>query len=397
MRIDGEVLKVIGKINKNGFIAYVVGGAVRDHFLGLEPTDFDIVTNADMETIKRIFPNTVESGKGHNTVSVVSKSGLIDVSKFRGKIFKNHENSLLDDLENRDFTINAIAYEPFEKRFIDPFEAISELQSPVVTIQACKDPQARFMQDPLRILRITSMALKIETASKKFKIDNATLEKASELSYLLKNVAFERITNEFTKILVADNVEVYLSILNRIGALHQIMPKCAISPEDIAKVKRAKKDMGTRLAILLYLQDINSVIETLNDLKLSKNITKKIIKLLNSKDIKIQKSDLEIRKLISTIGKDTIYDFLEVKSNFENFNLESIKQRVDYFIKNDFPLEIKDLKINGMEIMGLLGLKQGKIIGKILNFLLTNVIQDPSLNNKKSLLKLADSFKKSTH
>ena len=173
--VPGAVREILKTLQDAGYEAYIVGGCVRDAILGLEPKDWDITTSALPEQVKSLFSNTVDTGIQHGTVMVIRHGTGYEVTTYRidgeYKDGRHPENvvftrSLAEDLKRRDFTINAFAYSP-EKGVVDMFDGLEDLENRL--IRCVGDPNARFSEDALRIMRAVrfsaQLAFKIETVT----------------------------------------------------------------------------------------------------------------------------------------------------------------------------------------------------------------------------------------
>lgn len=204
MDIPSKAAEIIQELAAHGFEAYAVGGCVRDSILGRKPEDWDITTSARPEQVKAIFPRTVDTGIEHGTVTVLMDREHFEVTTYRvdGE-YEDHRHpkevtftaSLEEDLKRRDFTINAMAYNP-ETGLVDIFNGIEDLKNQV--IRCVGDPGERFDEDALRILRAIRFSAQLG-----FQIDAATQRAMSERAKDLKEVSAERIRVELVKLLVS--------------------------------------------------------------------------------------------------------------------------------------------------------------------------------------------------
>ena len=194
-------LNCINTIEENGFEAWFVGGAVRDALLNREFYDVDITTNALPEDIIKIFPKTIPTGIKHGTVTVIIDDKPIEVTTYRSDIGYSDsrhpesvrfESSISADLSRRDFTINALAYHP-RRGILDLFNGIQDLA--LQKIRAVGDPELRFNEDALRILRALRFSSVLD-----FSIDEATLNAANNSALRLQNLSGERVLSELKKL-----------------------------------------------------------------------------------------------------------------------------------------------------------------------------------------------------
>ncbi|MFD1862647.1 CCA tRNA nucleotidyltransferase [Planococcus chinensis] len=200
--------KVIRVLEKAGYEAYIVGGAVRDYLLGKTPHDMDVASNASPEQVKKLFSRTVDTGIEHGTVLVLLEGEGIEVTTFRTEgAYSDMRRpdkvefvqSLEEDLKRRDFTINAMAMDE-ELRVIDPFGGREDLEQRV--IRAVGNPGERFQEDALRMLRAVRFSGQLD-----FSVDPGTLAAIQQHASLISAVAVERLKNELDKILINPRTE----------------------------------------------------------------------------------------------------------------------------------------------------------------------------------------------
>lgn len=225
MWIPEKAAEIIRVLMNHGFEAYAVGGCVRDSILGRKPEDWDITTSARPEEVKRIFPRTVDTGIEHGTVTVLMDREQFEVTTYRvdGE-YTDHRHpkevtftaSLEEDLKRRDFTINAMAYNP-ETGLVDIFQGIEDLERKI--IRCVGDPGERFDEDALRILRAIRFSAQLG-----FVIDDATKQAMSERAETLKDVSAERIRVELVKLLVSAYPEKIREAC-RLGITRVVLPE----------------------------------------------------------------------------------------------------------------------------------------------------------------------------
>ena len=199
-----SVNMVIDSLHAKGFEAYAVGGCVRDTILAREPDDWDITTSASPQQVKEIFDRTVDTGLEHGTVTVLAGSGAHEVTTYRidgeyedGRHPKEvvFTSSLAEDLRRRDFTINAMAYNP-KTGLVDAFDGTSDLKRRI--IRCVGDPDKRFDEDALRMLRAVRFSGQLQ-----FTIEEKTRQAIVERAEHLQNISAERIRVEMTKLLIS--------------------------------------------------------------------------------------------------------------------------------------------------------------------------------------------------
>jgi tRNA nucleotidyltransferase (CCA-adding enzyme) len=205
---------VLKRLEDAGFEAYFVGGSVRDFLLKREINDVDIATSATPAEVKKIFPKTVDIGIEHGTVLVLFNNGEYEITTFRTESeYQDYRRpkevsfirSLKDDLQRRDFTMNAIAMDKNSK-LIDPFNGYSAIQAKI--IQTVGSASERFQEDALRMMRAVRFVSQLS-----FEIEGETVKALANLVHLLDNIAVERKKAEFEKLLVGKNKKTALQII----------------------------------------------------------------------------------------------------------------------------------------------------------------------------------------
>jgi len=220
--------KVCEMLHSHGYEAYVVGGAVRDLLLGIRPKDFDVATNAYPEEVHKVFRRSRLIGKRFKLVHVMFGEETVEVSTFRartatetdehGRVLRdNIYGTREDDAIRRDFTINALYYDPASETILDYHNGLRDLQRKSVRIIG--DARARYREDPLRMLRAVRFAAKAA-----FAIDERTRKPIRELAHLLENVPPSRVYEEMQKLLLSGNAATGLRQLRSEGLHHGLLP-----------------------------------------------------------------------------------------------------------------------------------------------------------------------------
>lgn len=229
-RLSSACRRVVDGLQARGFQAYVVGGAVRDLLLGRDPKDFDVATDATPEQVRSVFRRSRIIGRRFRIVHVIMGSDTIEVTTFRGKSEQPQETdvhgrilrdnvwgSLEDDAARRDFTVNALYYDPTNNRIIDYHHGVADLEQR--TLRMIGDPPTRYREDPVRLLRAVRFAAKLGLA-----LDPATRAPIRELGDLLENVPSSRIFDEMLKLLTSGHALACLKQLREEGLHHGLMP-----------------------------------------------------------------------------------------------------------------------------------------------------------------------------
>ncbi len=430
LKLPEEVTHIIKKLNDNNYKAYVVGGCVRDSILNKQPKDWDVSTSATPDEVKILFKKTIDTGIKHGTVSVVLNNSVTEITTFRTGIEQKNK-SLITDLSYRDLTINAIAFHPSEGLF-DPHSGVEDINNAI--IRAVGNPDYRFMEDPLRMLRAVRFCALLG-----FDIDKTTLEAIKRNKELIKNISQERIRDELSKILMSERPLAF-TILRETSILKYILPEfdvcfditqnhpyhvfnvathslvsvSAIEKKDFLKWTMLLHDTGKALTKSTDVEGIDhfyshqeksvEITKTvLERLKFDNKTIAKVCHLVKYHDKRIKPDYSSVRRAASTIGADHFLDLLKVQEadqkgqnpkllETRRQDLYKIKEIYTEIIKNSQCLSIKDLQIDGTDLINL-GFAQGKEIGYILQKLLDTIIDKPELNTREELLKIAESFK----
>ncbi|WP_066503090.1 CCA tRNA nucleotidyltransferase [Abyssisolibacter fermentans] len=397
---------LINLFKKNDYEAYVVGGCVRDSILGKKPNDWDICTSCKPDIMQDILMKNsikyVPTGLKHGTITAIIDNQLYEITTFRieGEYQDNRHpkyveftNSLIDDLSRRDFTINALAYND-ESGLIDPFNGSKDLT--LKTIKCVGDASHRFNEDALRILRAIRFSCQLG-----FKLDDECRKSIKQLKGNLKNISKERIRDEINKILASKFISYGLYEIINLELYKYIIPLPSITNYklkymDLLEIfDETSCDINIRMALLFIVNKtkLKQIIAFLEHLKYDNSTIKTQTFLIENYKILFRNNSIvELKQLISR-GFVHIDALLNIGNNlleFKNYDDKTFlinKNQIENIIKSSCPLSIKDLKINGDDLIQL-GIKKGPQIGEILNYLLLKVLENPDINNKKMLVKL---------
>jgi len=228
--LSPNAVRVTQTLQENGFKAFVVGGAVRDLLLGVKPKDFDVATNATPEQVKRLFRRAFIIGKRFQIVHVMFGQEIIEVTTFRGASAEaapkdEHGRVLRDntfgeqheDAVRRDFTINAMYYDPSSQAVLDYHNGVADIRKK--TLRIIGVPEARYREDPVRLLRVVRFAAKLG-----FSIDQATREPIQIMAPLINNVPAARVFDEMLKLLMSGHALACLQQLRKEGLHHGLLP-----------------------------------------------------------------------------------------------------------------------------------------------------------------------------
>jgi len=440
LQIPNEVAWLHSKLKDAGFEAYLVGGCVRDLLLGLTPKDWDITTNAYPEQIQSLFEETFYENE-YGTVGVVTKSDdprlkVVEITPYRIEgVYTDarrpdevkFSDKIEDDLKRRDFTINAIAYDPTSHELIDLHGGREDITRRL--IKTVGVPSERFKEDALRMMRAVRISAELD-----FAIENTTAEGVAENAKQLEKISRERIRDELLRILMSPRPMQALYVAQKLGILKYIIPELeqgigvdqnqAHSFDVFEHLLRALQHaadknwpLTVRLAALLH--DIgkpasrqwsqekkdwtfhgHEVIgarvakKILKDLRLSNETTQTVVSLVRwhmffSDPDQVTLS--AVRRIITNVGPDHIKELLNLRicdrigtgrPKEQPFRLRKYMSMVDEAMRD--PISVKMLKINGTKLMEL-GQEPGPRIGWILHALLEDVLDDPKKNSQEYL------------
>ena len=399
MKYPEYVKNCIEMLEKSGYSAYAVGGAVRDSLRDKEPSDWDVTTSALPEETQRVFADfrTIPTGIKHGTVTVLfDDNGTfkpIEITTFRVdgeyRDSRHPENvsfsrNLCDDLSRRDFTVNAMAFNE-KSGVIDAFGGKNDLENRIIC--AVGEPQKRFTEDALRILRAFRFAAQLD-----FEVEQKTLEATSVCAHLIKNIARERVGVEFKKLLATQGVSYSLQKMIENGVWQRTFETPAPYLETINKLPQLKNgNFATRLCALIFQYSDEEKEAFLNSLRLSNDEKRLCLRLCKIKDFQIEDNSEKYpsgaRRFLHLY--DNIYDnALEMLVFFnKDKNLDEFISTISLEKSKNNPLTMSNLDIRGNDILPLCKGNHANV-GKILNKLLERVIENPELNKKETLLEI---------
>lgn len=433
-QLPKEVIEILNKFKGAGYQIYIVGGAVRDLLMGRKINDWDFTTDAKPEEILKLFQDAFYDNK-FGTVGIPSDLGVLEITTmrkeglyqdFRHPIEVGWTNKIEEDLARRDFTINALALT--NNQIIDPYQGQEDLKNKQV--RAVGDPNKRFQEDALRMMRAIRIATELE-----FEIDKKTFQAIQDNRELITKIANERIRDELLKILASVNPYAGLLKLREAGILQIILPeveRCFGLMQEGPKHARSydigehalltlkntpSKDPITRLATLIhdigkpdtvkvekdgnvtfYNHDLVGGKLTLQIAKrfnLSKKQTDKLYRLVRWHLFTVDENqtDAAIRRFIKNVGLENIEEMMALRigdrlgggtERAVSWRMEKFNERMQQVLQK--PFSVTDLKINGKDVMEILNIPSGPKVGEILNKLFEEVLDDSSKNNREYLL-----------
>lgn len=458
-----KVYTLIRKFTDSGFQIYIVGGAIRDLLLGKQVKDWDFTTDATPEQILEIFPNgfynnqfgtvgvqirSERSDQIRNNqnsdlirshpissdqifeITTMRKEGLYEDSRHPTKL--EWTNNIEQDLARRDFTINAMALggtDPNNLKLVDPFNGKDDLKNKI--IKAVGDPNIRFLEDALRLIRAIRFATQLQ-----FVIDESTFAAIKENAFKLQDISWERIRDEFFRILTSDYPYEGVVMLRSSGLLEYILPeleKCFGTKQEGPKHDRIydigehsllslkfcpSKDPVVRFAALIHdigkpdtanIQSDGNVTFYQHEI-VGANIARKIAERLrlskNQKDLLVtlvryhlftvdeKQTDSALRRFIKNVGIENLDHMFAVREadrlgggtkNKTSWRTEEFKQRIKKLLVK--PFTVSDLKVNGNDVMQILNIPPSRKVGEILDQLFQEVLEDHTKNEREYLLR----------
>lgn len=452
IELPPQAVKILEQLNQQGFEAYVVGGCVRDAVMGRIPQDWDITTSAKPEQVKAIFRRTIDTGLEHGTVTVMMQKEGFEVTTYR--IDGEYEDarhpkevtftaSLKEDLSRRDFTINAMAYNPVTG-LVDEFGGMEDLAAG--TIRCVGDPEKRFTEDALRILRAVRFSAQLD-----FTIEEKTQEAMKKLSSRLSLISAERICAELTKLLISEHPDrmftawqtgitrVVLPELDRMLETPQNNPhhQYSVGEHTIRSIEQLHTDeqwkqldqkAKTVLAYTMLLHDVGKPACRTTDengidhfyrhpsvsadmakdvicrLKFDNASKDKILRLIRHHDLHPVETPAGVRKAAHRIGPELMELYfciqradLLAQSDYQReeklLRLERVRQLYDEVRQKQQCLSIRELQLRGDDLIAA-GIPKGPLIGEILGWLLELVLEDSERNHKDELLRYALDYRK---
>lgn len=458
IEIPAGAAYVLEQLNSRGYEAYIVGGCVRDSLLGKTPNDWDITTSAKPQEIKNVFSRTIDTGIQHGTVTVLvdrahtgARTGkavhtdyAFEVTTYRvDGVYRDHRRpesvsftaSLEEDLKRRDFTINAMAYNPVHG-VVDLFGGQEDLRRGVV--RCVGRASERFDEDALRILRAVRFAAQLG-----FSIEEETRGAMREQAKYLRDISAERICAELTKLICSDHPErleeayelgltqVFLpefdrmmqtpqnnqyhlydvghhtlkvmqaipstTVLRYAALLHDIgKPDCKTTDEAGVDHFYGHQELSARMARPIMRR-----------LKMDNDTIANVCRLVANHDYGLSGNGPGVknfRRFVATLGAEHFPDFLALRradmAGQSDCNLEQRKRVIAHMeemyqeiLQNNECLKLSDLAIDGKDLMKI-GVAPGPLMGRILKELLEQVIEDPSVNTKEQLLAIAKAKQK---
>ncbi|WP_428261841.1 CCA tRNA nucleotidyltransferase, partial [Haliangium sp.] len=432
--VPAPVRVVCERLRGAGHEAVCVGGAVRDAMLGRAPGDWDVATSADPAEVQALFRKTIPTGIQHGTVTVMVRAPgggprmAVEVTTFRGEgayTDGRHPDSvtfgvpLREDLARRDFVINAMAFDPVSEQVIDPFGGREDLAAR--RVRAVGDARRRFDEDGLRVMRAVRFCAQLD-----FELDPATEAAIPGALPVLARVSWERVRDELLKTLGGAAAAHGLELARSTGILGLILPELEAAPAGpepgvdraeseprwraaCARVAATDGDAILRLAALLWaLAEQPPAGAEEHDHRAEIDPILRRFKLSNAERGRVasavglgvrwpdaQGDDVVLRRLLGQIGRERAGDLLalwraEAQARpTRDPALSQVRARAERVLSAGDPLVVADLALTGGELIQLLGIRPGRIVGQVQAALLARVLAEPALNTSAGLAAVA--------
>lgn len=381
LKIPEKIEYILNTLQENGYEAYIVGGCVRDALLGLTPHDYDITTAATPEKIIELFEKTIPTGIKHGTVTVLVEKEPVEVTTFRTEGCYSDSRrpdsvefvtDLKEDLSRRDFTVNALAFSP-KQGLQDYFCGTLDLENKI--LKAVGDPEKRFSEDALRILRLFRFASQLD-----FKIEENTFNAALNLCHTLENISHERIFTELLKAITGKKPQALIPLIES-GALEFLGISSVF---DFSILKNLRKNENLCLAAFLY-KTCRHPLDTLKVLKCSNAQYRYCERFLRLVGAELPKTKTELKNALFLTEEEAVTDWLSyLKAVGEN--VENCRKMLNEIMENREPYLISHLAIDGKALKSL-GLS-GKAVGAKLEALRKAVAENPKLNTENTLIEM---------
>jgi tRNA nucleotidyltransferase (CCA-adding enzyme) len=390
LSIPPEVLGIARTLEDEGYETWCVGGAIRDNLLGEADQDFDLATAARPEEVQRVFPRTVPVGIEHGTVAVLDRQHRPhEVTTFRKDVRTDGRHaevefgvSLQDDLARRDFTINAIAYHPLRHEWRDPFGGAADLDKRL--IRAVGDPNWRFQEDYLRILRALRFSARFD-----FRIQPRTLEAAKANVQGLAQLSAERVRDEWFKgVRTARRVSRLFELWRQIGAARIWLPE-TVGKRDAADPTRDPRnvDQVPRDPVLVSAFLASDAASLLTRLKCSSRDIERGRAVRDWRDrYPDPRHPAAVRRWLMETGAhaDDLLALLPALATAVPMS-RAIASEVKRVREAGDPLTLQDLAVDGDDLIAA-GVRPGPDVGEALRRLLAEVLEDPRRNTRDYLL-----------
>jgi tRNA nucleotidyltransferase (CCA-adding enzyme) len=383
--VPGAVAQICARLRDHGHHAWLVGGSVRDVLRGLTERvgDWDIATDARPEQVQIAFRRVIPTGLQHGTVTVLVDGIGYEVTTLRGETQYSdgrHPDRVffVDDIEadlgRRDFTINAIAYDPQARRLIDPFGGVSDLEAGL--IRAVGDPAARFAEDGLRVLRAARFR-----ATLQMEIEAATVAAIQPSLASYRKVSVERVREEWMKALAAPAPSRAFEVMRDHGMLEITAPELCAGLH-LGRVDVCPPPPLLRLAALMLEAGAPDAEAVLSRLRFSNRERDRVVALVRHRRVRYVPDwdDVEVRRWVQTVTPELVDDLCTLTGG------EHLRARARQVLAARVPMSTRELAVDGNDLLQALDKPPGRWLGELLQRLLDEVVVAPECNQREALL-----------
>ena len=439
--IPDPVIALCRTLRSAGYKTWVVGGSLRDLLLQRHPKDWDLATTAKPQQIMKVFKRVVPTGLAHGTVTVLSGDAAYEVTTLRGEgaysdSRRPDEVFFVDDIEQdlarRDFTVNAVAYDPLDGRLVDPFGGVADMERRI--LKTVGPAEQRFSEDGLRVLRAARFAATLE-----FDLEPATLAAIPECLDAFSKVSKERVRDEWIRAMEAAKPSRAFEVMRESGILGVTCPELVeqigctqnrhhaydVWGHSLACLDASPARPMQRVAALLHdlgkprtraLSDktndytfynheqvgADMADEWLRRYRFSNEERKSIVHLVRHHLIcySSEWSDAAVRRFVRRVGTEHLDALMDLgradaigkgrPAESEFAALDELRGRIESLTAQGAAFGTRDLAISGKDVMDKLGVRPGPIVGRVLERLLERVLEDPTLNQRDALLGLVE-------
>jgi tRNA nucleotidyltransferase (CCA-adding enzyme) len=434
-RIPEPALEVARRLSARGYRTVFVGGGVRDALLGIEPGGaWDLGTAATPEQVMEVYPASVPTGIEHGTVTLPIDGGAVEITSFRTEgaytdarhpDHVSFTHDLSADLKRRDFTVNALAYDAAAHLVVDEVGGIDDLRAGI--LRAVGDPAARMREDALRAMRAARLV-----STRGFEIEAKTLAALPAVAKLLPKVSAERVRDELTRLLLGLAPDKGLDTLREAGLLPVVLPElsaCEGVPQNryhaydvyrhtLETIRNAEMRFRVRWAALLHdlgkpatrgekengestfygHPQVGAEIagKLLERLRFPRAERDAIVLLVREHlfDYRPEWTDAAVRRFLKRVGWEHLRDLFDLRRadiagtgvGSDGSSIDELTLRIQAVRASRAPLSVGELAIDGKDVMDVLGVPPGPLVGQILRTILEEVLEDPNLNDRERLL-----------
>ncbi|MDB4975782.1 MAG: tRNA nucleotidyltransferase [Myxococcaceae bacterium] len=408
--IPEPVVDLCRVLSRHGYRGWVVGGCLRDLLRGARAADWDLATDARPEQVQAIFPRVIPTGIQHGTVTVRQRGQSYELTTLRGEgAYSDGRrpdsvefvSDIHEDLSRRDFTINALAYDPVADQLEDPHGGLRDLA--LRSIRAVGDPARRFGEDGLRVLRAARF-----TASLEFELEPTTEAAIRPTLETFRRVSAERVREEWLKALQARVPSRAFEVMRRTGILGVTCPALAELDDahwrpTMRALDAAPLELCLRVAALLFplRTQLTEVGDWLTRYRFSNAERERIVRLLEFALPEASElwSAADVRRYARRVGRAAVAEVAQLSELVACAQqggeapltraASALRQRIGELVRPETPLLTRELALSGRELMQQLGIAPGPRVGSLLESLLETALEDPTLNTAERLLEVA--------